>query len=59
MMVNLLCNFRKISYDKLTKSAMVSQVKHEVPAELRGAEGTSPLPPPYFDRYRSRICSIK
>ena len=58
-MVNLLCNFRKISYDKCMKSAMASQVKHEVPAELRGAEGTSPLPPPYFDRYRSKIYCIK
>ena len=38
-MVNLLCNFRKISYDKCTKSAMASQVKHKGLAELRGAEG--------------------
>ena len=40
-MVNLLCNFRKISYDKRTKSAMVIQVKHEGLTEL-GAEGAIP-----------------
>ena len=38
-MVNLLCNLRKISFDKRTKSAMASQVKHKGLAELRGAEG--------------------
>ena len=51
IMVNLLCNFRKFTYDKRTKSVMVSQVKPEGPRKL-GAEGAIPPPPPqYFDRY--------
>ena len=44
-MVNLLCNFRKFTYDKRTKSVMVSQVKPEGPTKL-GAEGAIPPPPP-------------
>ena len=43
-MSNLLCNSGKNSYDKRTKSAMASQVKHEGPANLRGAEGTHRVP---------------